>query len=188
VSLPTLTDLKAHVNVSSTADDGELTDMLDAAVDVVEGVIGPITSQTVTETHYGLCSDVLVLRRMPVADLLAVGYRAGATTTALLLTDYELDADTGLVRLASGGRFAGNYRVTYSVGRPSVPAAVRLAILIVAGHLFETQRRPGFTSDAPAGFGGADGIPDATNSVPMGFAIPSRAQELLAPYMLPAIA
>jgi hypothetical protein len=83
VSLPTLTDLKAHLNfeVTSTADDGELADMLDAAVDVVEGIVGPITSKTVTETHYGLSSDVLVLRRMPVADLLSVGYRSGVTTT-----------------------------------------------------------------------------------------------------------
>jgi uncharacterized phiE125 gp8 family phage protein len=185
VSLPTLTDLKAHVNVSSTADDGELTDMLDAAVDVVEGIIGPITSQTVTETHYGLCSDVLVLRRMPVADLLSVGYRSGATTTDLLLTDYELDADTGLVRLTSGGRFAGNYRVTYSVGRPSVPAAVRLAILIIAGHLWETQRGTAPSAlalqDPNAGFGD-------TASVGLGFAIPNRAQELLAPYSRPSIA
>jgi hypothetical protein len=82
--------------------------MLDAAVDVVEGIIGPITSQTVTETHYGLCSDVLVLRRMPVADLLSVGYRSGATTTDLLLTDYELDADTG----SSGWRRVAGSRAT----------------------------------------------------------------------------
>jgi hypothetical protein len=83
---------------------------------------------------------VLVLRRMPVADLLSIGYRSGATTSDLLLTDYELDADTGIVRLASGGWFAGSYRVTYSVGRPTVPAAVRLAILVIAAHLWETQR------------------------------------------------
>jgi hypothetical protein len=53
VSLPTLTDLKAHLNLDTTADDGELADMLDAAVDVVEGIVGPITSKTVTETHHG---------------------------------------------------------------------------------------------------------------------------------------
>jgi hypothetical protein len=71
VSLPTLTDLKAHLNVTTSDDDGELADMLDAAVDVVEGIVGPITSKTVTETHYAMSSDVLVLRRMPVGDLLS---------------------------------------------------------------------------------------------------------------------
>jgi uncharacterized phiE125 gp8 family phage protein len=187
VSLPTLTDLKAHLNVSTTSDDGELADMLDAAVDVVEDIVGPITSKTITETHYGLSSDVLLLRRMPVVDLLSVRSGYGAAIVDLTLADFDFDADTGIVRLSSGAWFGGNYRVTYSVGRPTVPAAVRLAILVIAGHLFETQRRPGFTSDSPAGFGGLDGVQDA-RPTSMGFAIPSRAKELLQPYMLTAIA
>jgi hypothetical protein len=123
---------------------------------------------------------VLVLRRMPVADLLSIGYRSGATTSDLLLTDYELDADTGIVRLASGGWFAGSYRVTYSVGRPTVPAAVRLGILIVAGHLWETQR-----GAAPVGPLATD---DTFATPGAGFAVPNRAVELLAPYRQPSIA
>jgi hypothetical protein len=44
VSLPTLTDLRAQTNITSTADDDELQDHLDAAVDVVTGIVGPIDS------------------------------------------------------------------------------------------------------------------------------------------------
>ena len=141
-----------------------------------------------TETHYNVLSDVLVLKRMPVGSLVSVSSRYAAVTTPLTLSDYELDPETGLLRTALGTPFYGTYTVTYTSGRDDLPAAIRLAVLVIAEHLFETQRRPGFTTDAPAGFGGADGIPDATNSTPMGFAIPSRAQELLAPYMIPRIA
>lgn len=189
MSLPTLADLKAHTDKVSSADDDELQEMLDAAVEVVEGIVGPIDEPaSVTETHYNVSSDVLILKRMPVGELLSVSSRYGATTTALTLGDYELDAATGLVRSASGCWFNGTYTVSYTSGRDALPASIRLAVLIIAAHLWETQRRPGFSSDAPAGFGGADGIPDATNVTPMGFAIPSRAQELLAPYTRPAIA
>jgi hypothetical protein len=79
----------------------------------------------------------------------SVSSRYGAVTTPLTLGDYELDPDTGLVRVAGGDRFCGTYTVTYTAGRPTLPAAIRLAVLVIAEHLWETQRRPGFTSDAP---------------------------------------
>ena len=189
MSLPTVTDLKLHINVTSADDDGELADMLDAAVDVVEGIIGPLTARSVTETHRNVSSDVLVLRRMPAAELVSVSSRYGSVLTALTLEDFDLDADTGLLRRADGGWMVGSFTVSYSVGRPTVPAAVRLAILVIAGHLFETQRMPGFQSadSLPAGFGGLDGVPDAR--LPgLGYAIPNRAQELLTPYIRTAIA
>lgn len=186
MSLPTVGDLREHTNQTDTTHDRELTDMLDAAVEVVEGIIGPVASGTVTETHYNVSSSVLVLRSMPVAALTAVSSRAGAVTTPLTLADYELDAGTGIVRRKDGGAFYGSYTVTYSTGRAAVPASIRLAILVVASHLWETQTMPGMDRMQP-GFGGADGIPDA-GSPGRGFAIPNRAQELLAPYRMPVIA
>jgi hypothetical protein len=70
--------------------------------------------------------------------------------------------------------------VEYTAGRSDVPASIRLGVLIVAAHLWETQRRPGFTSATPAGFGGSGDIPDVP--VGRGFAIPARAEELFARY------
>jgi uncharacterized phiE125 gp8 family phage protein len=190
VAVPNLTDLKAHLNITVDTDDAELQETLDAALELVADLVGPIAEGVVTETHYGMNSGALVLRRMPVAELTAVSSRSGATTTALTLDDYELDAATGLVRRVDGGRFYGSFVVTYSTGRESVPASLRLAVLIVAAHLWETQRMPGFQSgdSLPAGFGGLDGVPDQTMPG-RGFAIPNRAQELLRPYLLgPVIA
>jgi hypothetical protein len=147
--------------------------------------VGPIAEPaSVTETHRGISSDVLVLRRMPVAALTAVSARYGATTTALTLADYELDVSTGLVRVASGARFAGTYTVTYTAGLATMPAAIRLAVLIVAEHLWQTQRGTAPSALAlqdPNGF-------DPNSPMGVGFAIPNRAEELLARYVLPSIA
>jgi uncharacterized phiE125 gp8 family phage protein len=181
VSLPTLTDLRAHTNKVSTADDDELQDVLDAAIDVVTGIAGPIDSPaSVTETHYSVSSDVLVLKRMPVAALTAVSSRSGSGATSLLLADYEVDGDTGLVRSTVGGWFRGTYTVTYTSGRDDLPAAIRLAVLVIAEHLWETQR-----GAAPVGPLSGD---DTFATPGLGYAIPNRALELLAPYRRPAVA
>lgn len=184
MSLPTFTDLKAHLNITSTADDEELQDMLDAAVDIVTDIVGPFDDPaSVTETHYALSSDVLVLRKMPVGTLTAVSSRYGATTTPLVLGDYELDAATGIVRAVSGYFFRGTFTVTYTAGRTDTPAAIRLACLIIAAHLWQTQRgggslRPTFPGEEP----------DLSPVGVSGYAIPNRAKELLAPYMRPSVA
>jgi len=181
VSLPTVADLKTHLDITSTKNDDELQDHLDSAVEMVEGIVGPIGEPTtVTETHYNVSSDVLVLRRMPVAALTSVSSRYGATTTPLTLGDYELDPATGLVRVANGYGFYGTYTVSYTAGRAAMPASIWMACLIIAAHLWETQR-----GAAPAGPLATD---DSFASPGLGFAIPNRALELLAPYRRPVIA
>jgi hypothetical protein len=188
VSLPSIDDLKLHLNKTDDVDDLELTDVLDAAVEVVGGLVGPLDSETVTDVHYGVAGQTLLLRRMPVAEVLEVSSRSVGYSgfTELTLADYELDTAAGALRMQTGGLFFGDISVTYSVGRETVPAAIRLAVLIIAAHLWETQRMP-MQDSGPAGFGGMDGIPDA-GSAGRGFAIPNRAQELLQSYMSPSIA
>jgi hypothetical protein len=186
VSLPTVTDLKQHNNQMSSADDNELQTHLDAAIEIVEGLIGPIGEGSVTETHYGASGGVLVLRRMPASELTAISPRPfpGVTTVPYDVADFVLDPATGIVRAGNGGAFYGDFTVTYSTGYAALPASIHLAVLIIAAHLWETQRMP-MQDSGPAGFGMDS---DAAPSVPRGFAIPNRAQELLAPYMRPSIA
>ena len=183
MSLPTVTDLKIHDNQTSSTDDNELQDHLDAAIEVVEGIVGPISSGTVTETHYNVSSDVLVLKRMPVASLVSVSSRVGATTTALTLADYELDADTGLLRAVSGAGFYGSYTVSYTVGRSALPASIKLAVLIVAEHLWRTQR-----GVAPSPLDVQNQEFEQASPSGVGFAVPRRAAELLAAYVQPTVA
>lgn len=176
--LPTLADLKAELNITSTANDGELADKLDQAVDVVEGIVGPVTTTTVTETHYGVYAPVLVLRKMPVDALLSVSSGSGVAASPLVSSLFELDAEAGLLRRVDGGWFSGSFTVSYSAGRPAVPPAIHGAILIIAGHLWETQRGASPSALALQGedFGAvAPGV---------GFAIPNRARDLLARYVV----
>lgn len=181
--LPTVADLKQHANMTTAVDDEELVDHLDAAVELVEGLIGPIDSPaSVTETHRNVASDVLVLRSMPMGALTSVSSRVGATTTALTLADFELDAASGLLRRADGGGFYGSFTVTYTSGRAALPASIFLAVLIVAAHLWATQR-----GQAPSPLAVQDGEFDAPAGG-LGYAIPNRARDLLMPYMLPSIA
>ncbi len=71
---------------------------------------------------------------------------------------------------------------TYIAGRATVPGAVRMAALIIAGHLWETQKANAPTPGMQDGF-------DAQPTLGMGYAIPNRAADLLSPYLLgPGIA
>lgn len=162
---PTLADLKSHLNITDPSQDSELLTMLDAAVDVVEGYVGELDSASVTETHYG-GGTVLVLRRPPVLSVTSVTMNGAATTA------YVLDGAAGLLR----GQFSGDTVVTYTTGRAVVPPAVRLAVLVVAGRLWETQR-----GNAPSALPFSD---DAGAVDPGGLPLlPPRARELLSGYV-----
>src|SRR5690242_17132501 len=129
MALPTVADLKKHLNIPSdnTVDDTELEQVLDAAIEVVEGYVGSLSPDSVTETHYGLNSGVLILRRQPVSSLTTVSIRYSTTDVVEQdVADYELDADTGIVRLSAGYGFYGTYVVTYATGRVDLPASLRL--------------------------------------------------------------
>ena len=177
--LPNLTDLKTHLNITGTGDDAELQDMLDAAIDVVQNVVGPLSSGSTTETHYNVFGPFLVLRKAPAGALSALSVRwyPGSTAVDQDVTDYVLDPDTGVVRAANGYLLRGDITVTYTNGYDLVPAAVNLATLIIAANLWETQR-------------GAMPLPanatDDDYAANVGFApaIPNRAKTLLEPFAL----
>jgi hypothetical protein len=182
VPLPTLADLKISLNKSSDRDDDELAGRLDAAIALVEGIVGPIVPATVTETHRRQFGESLLLRRSPALDITGVIVRPypGTVAEVPVLADYELDPD-GTVRLATGYRHAGDITITYTVGRQDVPADIHEAILVVAGHLWETQRG---TAPSALALQGEDVGPTPG----LGYALPNRAKDLLAPYVRSAIA
>ena len=181
--LPTIVDLKAHLNYPDPAaqddNDDELGYFLSAAIDLVEGMVGPLSPRSVTETHYAVSSDLLVLRKAPVVSLDAITGRpwAGTTTTTFLVSDYLLDTELGIVRSGNGLRLRGDYTVTYTAGRSGLPYGISLATVIIAAHLWATQRGAG-----PSAMSLQGGDDTAGAIVPMGFAVPNRAASLLEPY------
>lgn len=62
----------------------------------------------------------------------------------------------------------------------AVPASLRLAVLIIAAHLWELQRTPGARTQLYGGSG-------VSTPLPRGYAIPNRAVELMAPYRTRAV-
>jgi hypothetical protein len=159
-----LTDLKAHLNMASTRDDGELLDMLDAADEVVRGLVGSFAASSVVE-RVAVFDGTALLSRKP-SGAVDLGDVTGFTVNAAAGLLQEVPAPNG-ARLTA----------TYGTGGEPVPAAVRLATVIIAAHLWETQRgtaspSPLSPDDVAPGFGA-------------GFAIPNRAKELLAPYTRP---
>jgi hypothetical protein len=171
----TLADVKEHTNVTAAASDAELTLMLDAAEDVVRSLVGSFAPTTVTE-RVTVVGGTVILSRSPSGPVTLT------TADGTALTGFEENRTAGLLYDVPtyNGRTA---TASYPAGGGIVPASVTLATAIITEHLFETQRRPGFTSGTPAGFGGVDGVPDAGISNRTGFAIPHRAEELLRPWM-----
>lgn len=171
-----LSEVKEHLGRTDTDDDEELRRVLAAATGVVEGLIGPVARRTVTETHYG-ASTPLVLRYAPVLSVTSMSDTYGSTYVS---TDWDLHSASGLLRTAYGGsfsRWSGDVTVTYVVGRSEVPPAVRLATLELVRHMWESQSGGG--GDRPDYPGQEfDQAPSA------GYLVPNRVAELLRPYLL----
>lgn len=170
----TLAELKKHLGRNvDTAQDSELTLVLEAAHEAVEAHIGPVLWRTVSETVRAR-SGVVLLRTAPVVSVTAL-------TASLLPVSHVLHAEAGILTVGT----EGDLEATYVAGRTLVPAAVRLATLIIAAHLWEQQQRRSRTLP------GRDlaTVPMVEDqAVPMGFAVPARALELLAPYRRVVIA
>lgn len=179
----TLDELVRHLNMSDaqkTANSAELQLMLEAATELVEGRVGPIVTREVTERLEARAGR-LWPTQLPVTDLGDVTdpYDAAVTTGYV---------DAGTVRFPTGYTPAcGRWSVTYSAGRgdiADVPAGLKLAVLIVAKHLWETQRGTGSSpSRGTRGYGQASDEPIVQPVAGMGYALPNRALELMAQHV-----
>lgn len=170
---PTLLDLKAFLNISSTRSDDELPAYLDAAVGIVEADLdAPLSVASRSETFPA--RPRLVLGRAPVLSVDSI--TVSTSLSALVAgTDALVDLDTGIITLQYPWSSWGTVTVAYTYGWTTLPAPISLAVLIVAGHLWETQR-----GSASLPTLGGDQTPAMTPGA--GYAMPNRARELLAPY------
>lgn len=171
----TLSEFKRHLNIpdSNTSNDTELTDVLTAASELVEKIIGgPLAVQSFTQ-RYNTSADVIAPNYRPLVAVTSVTPDYG---TALDSSTYTVDTAAGTVTSLYGTWGTGT--LVYTAGLAAVPYRIKLAGLIIAKHIWETQRgsgRPG------------DGDNDSWNPT-MGYAIPRRAQELLEYDQIPGIA
>jgi len=172
----TIQDLAEHLNMAGEPPE-DLQLFLDAAVRVVEGRCGPLEqrSQTLRCRPNG---RNLVLPATNLQAVTAVRDPAGQFV-AVRAADVNLLA--GIVPVPSVRD--GWWEVDVSIGGSAMPADLKLAVFIVASHLYELKRG---RADRPQAYYGGEN--SDTQDVPRGFAVPARAAELMRPYVIPAFA
>ncbi len=184
IPLPvTLVEFKQHLNrpnpEAESADDAELTLHLTAAAEAIELRVGPLVTREVVEQVAGTAGAV-VLSQQPVVELTDLALYTGNVPTPVDgfdATAVTLDGPAGIAVLRQAGR-GRTALVTYQAGRgeiDDIPHRFKLAVLIVAAHLYELQRGRGQT---PQRFGVQDD--DSLPEFLRGFALPRRALELIA--------
>jgi hypothetical protein len=181
VPLPvTLEQLKRELNMSNPTesgdDDGELEIRLAAATRAVEAIVGPMVPRSVISTRTARGGSI-VLPVRPVISVESVNGLYGAAS--YVVGDLDLgELGAGVVRLAYGLLPFGRYTVAYTVGRSEVGENLQLAVLIIAAHLWETQRGRSARARSLGDFDSGNPSQDAI-LVLRGYAYPRRALELL---------
>lgn len=158
-ALVTLEDAFDHLNIDDASVDAvgdELKGFIAAATEFVEYQTGPIIPKTFTEVHSG-GGLTIVLDNPPILSISAVTEYIGPTGYPLTAAElgaaggmyaYSIDdPEAGIIcrRYYGGlvGRFAAGYRnviVTYTAGRATVPADIRMAVLEdIRGLFTQTQ-------------------------------------------------
>lgn len=176
-----LSQVKAHLNIDATdiSNDDELRAMILAATDYAEGVVGPMSRRTVTETVDGRGRSAVLLSNAPAVTVSAVLVN-GVTVSD---SGYSLDTEAGVLHRVDGYTASTwtdgfrNVEVTYTAGRTSIPAGLQHAVLELVRHLWETQR--GVSRRVRSG---DDYVPGA------GYTFPNRVREALSRWEQPGIA
>lgn len=169
-----LAEAKSHLSISDSTHDIALQAKLDAAEAAIVKKCGPLSASSVTERVTGGGSG-LVLRTTPVVSLTSVTPVGGSAYT---VADLMVDTSAGVVEWVSGSSFtSGRYDVVYSAGRSTLPSDLKLGVLELVRHMWETQRGPTRRPGSQSADGYANSIPGAAHSFPF------RVVELISPHI-----
>lgn len=161
-------------------EDPELDMALESATEVAEGWhnVGPIVTREFTERVKADDCGRLVLSHPPIVSITSATRIPDGLE--YLTADLDVDGRSGIVTLADlSGLQAGSYTTVYEAGRGpvgDVPVSLKQAVLIIAGHIWQTQQGP--TSNR---FIGEEDAEDRWRPSG-GYLIPNRAAHLLQPF------
>lgn len=176
MAVVTLDEAKAYLNISSTSttSDAELGEFIDRAVAAIAARCGPLEATEKTSRVRGGWS-ALALPVRPVVSLTSITPLGEA---ALTVDDY-LVTEGGIVEPEAGGWFGSRwYDVVYQAGRATVPDDLRLGVLEMLRHLWDTQRAGG---SRRVGSGSSD---STANTIPgAAYLFPFRVEQLIAPHV-----
>lgn len=179
----TLEEFLEHLDKSApevdSPEEDELNDILEAATEAAEGWrnVGPIVTRTFTQRIGTDDCGRLVLPKTPVQSVTSA--TRIPDDLEYLEEDLDVDSATGIVTLAGGsGLQPGDYTTIWDAGRGEVgevPVSLKWAVLIIAGHLYQTQQGP--TTNRFIG----DQNAEDSYRPSAGYLIPNRAAHLLQP-------
>jgi hypothetical protein len=181
-----LQDAKDALNIaqSNTAYDVEIAVMVASVERMLAQITGgPLFTATISErVKVGHGYRSLVLRQRPVVAVTSITDIASGT--ALISSDLDVDTNAGVIRRKLELPFWSRgpyYQVVYTAGwGTSLPAAFNLAARIVLQHLWEVQQGPG--QRPTMGGGDFSNVQQSYHNVGVGYAVPNRVLELMAPY------
>ena len=175
MSVLTLAEAKAHLNITDSSSDAELQTFIDAAEAALAARVGPLGPVT-TSARVAGGGRTLLLPDAPAVSITSVTPVGG---TALTVGDLYLDKTGGAISYASDALFSASwYDVVYVAGRAAntLPDDLLMADKELLRHMWSTQR-PGARSTSPLGGEAANTIPGAA------YLFPFRVEALLAPYL-----
>jgi hypothetical protein len=167
-------EAREHLGSPSTAavSDGRLTLFISRAESAIARRTGPLIVEDQTARVTGSVGGLALPVYTPGVTLTSVTPVGGSPMT---LADLFV-SDAGVVQWTLGGPFmAGRYDVAWSAGwgadAASVPADLKLAVLELVAHFWDTQRGESRTRS------------QAEERGP-GFTFPNRVEELLEPFLM----
>lgn len=194
LTLLSLGDLRDQINMSPTDTTGnaKLRRFLQSATDVVQNITGPILPQQITRQFDGE-NTFLVLPERWVSSVASVVETRGITNYTLTeqplghsvdAFGYTWDRQTNkIIRRAYGGAVAlfppglGVVSVAYTAGMATIPQDVSDATGELIRHWWAHGQQP-----YRGAFQATPGDDDGGTVTVMGYAVPNRVTEMLAPY------
>lgn len=158
-----LAEAKDFLDIDDSDEDDLLRGMLEGITAVVEdgdgksfAGVGPVVRRTVTTRIPGDGREGYMLPYTAIVSLTSGAYVSDAS--AVTLTSYTFT--DGILRPAYGGRLpSADWTLTYVVGRPDLPANIRMGALEILREAWDSQR--------------------GSREIPSAYLIPYRAQAWL---------
>lgn len=185
-SILSLDDAKNFVNFGASSNEDILRQIMQAATELCEGIVGSCVQRTLTNVRIpGRSKMAIRLPGAPVPSISSVVSIQSIWSSGPMWTyangDLIVSPESGVVELASMVPFwQGPWTANYTVGRLVIPQSVQLAAKEIVYDMWSTQRPYGMDEMEPG--------PEATarfEQMISLYTIPAHAKALLSTYEMP---
>ncbi len=144
-----LSEARDHLRVTGTDEDPLIEGLLGSACDLIGEMAGRVLAQETWAASYAALSGDVVLPKNPVIAVTGIGYYdLNDAAQVAVLSDFYVfsDPDSTVVRPKSNKQWPNTstrddaITITFTVGYAPIPEALRAAILLTIGHLYENRQ------------------------------------------------